>query len=299
MKGARFILRIYIVQKGDTLQKIAKANHVSVEEIMEYNPHISNADYIMPGMKIKIPSQSIEHKVENREYDKGVSDSDLYARTAERPLGKLDEYDDWEMNGERIPLRKNDYGRGLSNYHSMDKNMSQSFEKKGKHNSREPKEDSQFKTYSDKQYKYSQFNHDGQYDYMNQEHFNRHGPFLPMPPYGQMQHHHHCPWHQYNWHMHHSMQPRTHIPHMGQMPPMSQSDSLSQTGPMQPMLPSSPMYPMSPMSPMHQMPPTAPMQRMSPMTQTRRMQPMSQSSPEQPMAPKYSSHQTKYDSRRE
>ena len=49
-------MKIHIVQKGDTLWKIAKKYGVDFEELKKINSHLSNPDMIMPGMKIKIPA---------------------------------------------------------------------------------------------------------------------------------------------------------------------------------------------------------------------------------------------------
>ena len=49
------MLKIHIVQKGDTLWTIAKKYGVSFEELKKINAQLSNPDMIMPGMKIKIP----------------------------------------------------------------------------------------------------------------------------------------------------------------------------------------------------------------------------------------------------
>ncbi|MBU8879537.1 SafA/ExsA family spore coat assembly protein [Bacillus sp. FJAT-29790] len=48
-------MKIHIVQKGDTLWKIAKKYGVNFEELKKMNTQLSNPDMIMPGMKIKIP----------------------------------------------------------------------------------------------------------------------------------------------------------------------------------------------------------------------------------------------------
>ena len=48
-------VKIHIVQKGDTLWKIAKKYGVSFEELKKVNAQLSNPDMIMPGMKIKVP----------------------------------------------------------------------------------------------------------------------------------------------------------------------------------------------------------------------------------------------------
>ncbi len=50
------IVKIHIVQKGDTLWKIAKKYGVNFEELKALNSQLSNTDMIMPGMKIKVPT---------------------------------------------------------------------------------------------------------------------------------------------------------------------------------------------------------------------------------------------------
>jgi morphogenetic protein associated with SpoVID len=49
-------VKIHIVQKGDTLWKIAKKYGVNFEEMKKLNSQLSNPDMIMPGMKIKVPT---------------------------------------------------------------------------------------------------------------------------------------------------------------------------------------------------------------------------------------------------
>ncbi|WP_430102561.1 SafA/ExsA family spore coat assembly protein, partial [Peribacillus simplex] len=51
-------MKIHIVQKGDTLWKLAKKYGVSFEELKKVNAQLSNPDMMMPGMKIKIPGTS-------------------------------------------------------------------------------------------------------------------------------------------------------------------------------------------------------------------------------------------------
>ncbi|KIL46122.1 SafA/ExsA family spore coat assembly protein [Jeotgalibacillus campisalis] len=51
-------MKIHVVQKGDTLWNIAKKYNVSFEELKAANTQLSNPDMIMPGMKIKVPSNS-------------------------------------------------------------------------------------------------------------------------------------------------------------------------------------------------------------------------------------------------
>jgi morphogenetic protein associated with SpoVID len=57
-------LKIHIVQKGDTLWKIAKKYGVDFEQLKGMNTQLSNPDLIMPGMKIKVPSGNVAVKKE-------------------------------------------------------------------------------------------------------------------------------------------------------------------------------------------------------------------------------------------
>jgi len=57
MKGG-IILHVHVVQRGDTLWKIAKQYGVSFDEVKRLNAHLANPDYVVPGMKIFVPEQS-------------------------------------------------------------------------------------------------------------------------------------------------------------------------------------------------------------------------------------------------
>ncbi|WP_286166031.1 SafA/ExsA family spore coat assembly protein [Peribacillus frigoritolerans] len=59
-------MKIHIVQKGDTLWKIAKKYGVDFEELKKMNSQLSNPDLIMPGMKIKVPSEGVPVKNETK-----------------------------------------------------------------------------------------------------------------------------------------------------------------------------------------------------------------------------------------
>ena len=48
-------MRVHIVQKGDTLWKIAKQYSIGFEELKRLNAHLANPDYIVPGMEIYLP----------------------------------------------------------------------------------------------------------------------------------------------------------------------------------------------------------------------------------------------------
>ena len=62
--GGEIRVKIHIVQKGDTLWKIAKKYGVNFEELKKLNSQLSNPDMIMPGMKIKVPTAGVNIKKE-------------------------------------------------------------------------------------------------------------------------------------------------------------------------------------------------------------------------------------------
>ncbi|MCY7753432.1 SafA/ExsA family spore coat assembly protein [Bacillus haynesii] len=59
-------MKIHIVQKGDSLEKIAERYEVDFEELKKLNSQLSNPDLIMPGMKIKVPSGGVPVKKEEQ-----------------------------------------------------------------------------------------------------------------------------------------------------------------------------------------------------------------------------------------
>lgn len=48
----------YTVKRGDTLFKIARANHISLDVVVKLNPQIKNINWIYPGEVIKLSSDS-------------------------------------------------------------------------------------------------------------------------------------------------------------------------------------------------------------------------------------------------
>ncbi|WP_275418039.1 SafA/ExsA family spore coat assembly protein [Fervidibacillus albus] len=90
-------MKIHIVQKGDTLWKIAQKYGVDFEQLKSMNTHLSNPDMIMPGMKIKIPDTGGTIKKETPMYKK------------EMPIQKGDsevEHPFKEMKPSSIPVEK-------------------------------------------------------------------------------------------------------------------------------------------------------------------------------------------------
>ncbi|WP_051330752.1 SafA/ExsA family spore coat assembly protein [Aneurinibacillus terranovensis] len=57
-------MKIHIVKRGDTLWKIAKRYGVDFKTLLEANTHIKNPDKIMPGMKVKVPTEGVNIKPE-------------------------------------------------------------------------------------------------------------------------------------------------------------------------------------------------------------------------------------------
>lgn len=55
-------MKIHVVQKGDTLWKLAEHYGVDFEELKKANTQLTNPDMIMPGMKIKIPTSAVPAK---------------------------------------------------------------------------------------------------------------------------------------------------------------------------------------------------------------------------------------------
>ncbi|PGT18328.1 peptigoglycan-binding protein LysM, partial [Bacillus cereus] len=89
-------MKIHIVQKGDTLWKIAKKYGVDFDTLKQTNTQLSNPDLIMPGMKIKVPSNSVHVKqhagagsAHPKQYVKEVQQKEFAATPT--PLGIEDE----------------------------------------------------------------------------------------------------------------------------------------------------------------------------------------------------------------
>ncbi|PFV70324.1 peptigoglycan-binding protein LysM, partial [Bacillus sp. AFS059628] len=89
-------MKIHIVQKGDTLWKIAKKYGVDFDTLKKTNTQLSNPDLIMPGMKIKVPSNSVHVKQQAgagsappKQYVKEVQQKEFAATPT--PLGIEDE----------------------------------------------------------------------------------------------------------------------------------------------------------------------------------------------------------------
>ena len=96
-------MRVHIVQKGDTLWKIAKQYAIGFEELKRLNAHLANPDYIVPGMEIYLPNTAgkkeekpVEEKtVEQKDYKtRQVERYEKYIEKYEKQIEKLENSDD-------------------------------------------------------------------------------------------------------------------------------------------------------------------------------------------------------------
>lgn len=93
MKGVRFILKIHVVQKGDTMWEISKQYGVDFETLKQLNSHIASPDMIMPGMKIKIPSTAKAVKKEQQKKEVQKEAKHPYKDITPKPLPVIHEDD--------------------------------------------------------------------------------------------------------------------------------------------------------------------------------------------------------------
>lgn len=84
-------MRIYIVQKGDTLQSIAEENGISLDALKRFNPNMLSSELIFPGMKVRIPARRKNAQTIRQTQKNETKRVQLFARSNERPLGMLEE----------------------------------------------------------------------------------------------------------------------------------------------------------------------------------------------------------------
>lgn len=220
MERSSFFLRIYIVQKGDTLHKIAKKHHIPMEEVIRLNTHISNPEYILPGMKIKLPNRvSKKSEMEKEVNEELKSNKKLEAETNRRPLGSVAEMDDRGMNDvkDRIALKNHNHFAiqkpNKANEKQMKTKLKQDYEQNKQIKS-------PAKTYSNKQYRHAEHYRPGPVEQFTQFHnpydTNYQGPQeghmndhfagnYPNTPHFMPAQQHYCPCCMYHWHMQQSM----------------------------------------------------------------------------------------------
>lgn len=91
-------MKIHIVQKGETIWDIAEKYGVDFESVKDVNPQLSSPDMIMPGMKIKIPSNTkfVKHKEQpKKEMQKQPSQEKM---SQPKPIPKIDVDDTNKLN---------------------------------------------------------------------------------------------------------------------------------------------------------------------------------------------------------
>jgi LysM repeat protein len=57
-------VEFYTVKRGDTLSKIAVMHRVTLEQILEWNPWITNPDVIYPAQRIRVAPPEVEGEFE-------------------------------------------------------------------------------------------------------------------------------------------------------------------------------------------------------------------------------------------
>lgn len=80
-------MKVHIVQKGDTLWKIARQYGISFEDLKKANAHLANPDYIVPGMKIFLPIKNEKPTTQQPEKKK----KPVERPTQEQPSRKKEE----------------------------------------------------------------------------------------------------------------------------------------------------------------------------------------------------------------
>lgn len=106
-------MKIYTVQKGDTLYKIAKNHNITLDQLLSVNPNISNPDHIMPGMKIKIPAvksgTAAHHSAHDKTKDHYTAPVGGIKGTAPKPHFPMMEAPAKEVPVHEAPPKKHEY----------------------------------------------------------------------------------------------------------------------------------------------------------------------------------------------
>lgn len=89
-------MTVHIVQKGDTLWKIAKEYDVSFEQLKKMNAHLANPEYIVPGMKVNVPE-------EKRPKDEPISLDESKRGKTEKPAQKTEHNVVTKQEKEKVP----------------------------------------------------------------------------------------------------------------------------------------------------------------------------------------------------
>ncbi|ANB60328.1 SafA/ExsA family spore coat assembly protein [Anoxybacteroides amylolyticum] len=96
-------MKIHIVQKGDTLWKIAQKYGVDFEALKKINGHLSDPNYIMPGMKIKIPTAGVPVKKEMQKKETVVHMHPKKEEPIEHPYAEAKPFVSFNIEAEIAP----------------------------------------------------------------------------------------------------------------------------------------------------------------------------------------------------
>ncbi|GEL77465.1 LysM peptidoglycan-binding domain-containing protein [Tenuibacillus multivorans] len=60
-------MRIHVVQKGETVDSVAKKYGLSADELQNMNRQLSSVDQLLPKMKLKVPMEFEKHQTKNED----------------------------------------------------------------------------------------------------------------------------------------------------------------------------------------------------------------------------------------
>ncbi|MCZ0756767.1 SafA/ExsA family spore coat assembly protein [Anoxybacillus sp. J5B_2022] len=96
-------MKIHIVQKGDTLWKIAQKYGVDFEQLKKINGHLSDPNLIMPGMKIKIPTAGVQVKKEMQKKETVIHMHPKKEEPMEHPYAEAKPFVSFNIEAELAP----------------------------------------------------------------------------------------------------------------------------------------------------------------------------------------------------
>lgn len=77
----------YLIQRGDTLSKVAAMHHTTVKELLSLNPEIKNPDLIFAGTTIKVPAKAADTDTDSVSSSGVIQEiAKAYATTADKLL---------------------------------------------------------------------------------------------------------------------------------------------------------------------------------------------------------------------
>lgn len=98
-------MRVHIVQKGDTLWKIAKQYAIGFDELKRLNAHLANPDYIVPGMEIYLPAMQKEKEMaKEKPVQQPVPMPVEQTEPMRQPMWQGDVYFQPQMPAQQVPI---------------------------------------------------------------------------------------------------------------------------------------------------------------------------------------------------